>query len=129
MAIDGLWSGAWPTTAPQLSSKLRPVTVPSARQPAIFGNGMAVVHHLRLAPNGSFFHATIAFLRIVEAAESAPARARAPHNGEKATDNPHRQPTAVQGALVAPITVVPWRRRGKPRRRGAVPDHRKPKWN
>lgn len=128
MVIDGVWSGAWPTTAPQLSPKLRP-TVPSAQQPLIQGNGMIVVHHLRLAPNGSFLHAAIAFLRIVEAAESAPVRARAPHNGEKATDNPHRQPTAVQGALVAPTTVVPWRRWVKPRRRAADPDHRKPKWN
>ncbi len=88
---------------------------------------MTVPYAALLGPNGSFLHAAIAVLRTMDAAEQAPVRPRAPHNGEKATDNPFRQPTVVQGALAIPITFVPPRRQGKPRRRGAAPDHRQPK--
>ncbi len=127
MVIDGLWPGAWPSTAPQPSSRLQPVMAHAAQQLAIHGDGLTVVHHPRLGSNGSFFQAAIAFLRTVEAAEQAPVRTRPARNVEKATDNHLRQANTVQGALAAPVPVVPSRRRDRPRRRGAAPDQRKPK--
>lgn len=90
---------------------------------------MAVPYAALTGPNGSFLLAAIAVLRTAEAAEQAPVRTRPPRGSDKAADNPHRQATVVQGILAAPTMIVPPRRQGKPRRRGAVPDHRKPKWN
>ncbi len=126
MVIEGPWPGSWSTTTPLAASKLGPQTAPAAQQAAMHGNAMTVPYAAVAGPNGSFLHAAIAALRTIEAGEAATARPRPARGGDKAADNPLRQPTVVHGVLVAPTAVVPQRRQGKRRRRDTTPNHREP---